>query len=255
MTAEMPLSGLRILVTRPISQAVELARSVRDAGGEPVLLPLIDIEPIAANKWPEIDWRKIDWLIFVSRNAVNLFFTGLQKKLPARIKYAAVGNGTAQALATQGVDTVLCPEQPGGSEGLLSVSALQDVAGQKIVIIRGQGGRPLLADTLHARGATVRYIEVYKRQLPRILEQDIADAGQCDMLLATSVQSVDHLVQLFTNKALFNKPLIVLSERIKHVALAKGFSQVLVTHNASDTAIMQKLIETGAKHGQQHLVH
>lgn len=253
MVSDKSLSGLRVLVTRPVAQALDLAKSVRAAGGEPVLLPLIEIEPVPAEKWPLMDWRKVDWLIFISRNAVNLFFAGLQKKLPGRIQFAAVGNGTTKALHAQGITEIWQSDKSSGSEGLLTLPVLQNITDQKIVIIRGQGGRELLADTLRTRGATVRYIEVYKRQFPNIDDADIAEACQCNMLMATSIQSVANLLRLFASEKpqIVIKPLIVLSERIKQYALAQGFSNVIVTENASDKAIMQRLTEIGAEHGQQ----
>ncbi|MDX1573241.1 MAG: uroporphyrinogen-III synthase [Methylophaga sp.] len=253
MADKEALEGLRVLVTRPAAQADKLVSLLEQQGATPVLFPLIEIKAIDASSWPIIDWRKIDWLIFISRNAVQHFCVGLAKKLPARLQCVAVGNGTAQAMRDQGLTVSLQPEISNGSEGLLTLPEMQQLNNQKIVIVRGQGGRELLADTLQARGATIRYIEVYSRQLPKVSSAQRNAALETDILLATSVQSVANLLRIFasTKEQMIAKPLIVLSERIKQYALAQGFSDIVVTDNASDVAIMQRLTEIGAEHGQQ----
>lgn len=253
MVTNQAMQGLRVLVTRPAAQADKLVSLLQQQAAEPILFPLIEIRAIDPSSWPIIDWRKVDWLIFVSRNAVQYFCAGLPKKLPARLACAAVGNGTAQTMREQGLTVSLQPEISNGSEGLLSLSQMQNLDGQKIVIVRGQGGRELLADTLQARGANIRYIEVYSRQLPKVSRAQIDAALATDILLATSVQSVANLLRIFagTKEQMSAKPLIVLSERIKQYALAQGFSDIVVTDNASDEAIMQRLTEIGAEHGQQ----
>ena len=244
------------MVTRPAAQAGQLVSLIRQQGAEPVLFPLIEIKAIEPGSWPIIDWRKVDWLIFVSRNAVQYFCDGLSKKLPSRLQCVAVGNGTAQAMREAGLTVSLQPEISNGSEGLLTLPQMQQLKDQKVVIVRGQGGRELLADTLQTRGATIRYIEVYSRQLPVVSSSQQAAAMETDILLATSVQSVANLLRIFADSKgqICAKPLIVLSERIKQYALAQGFSDIVVTDNASDEAIMQRLIEIGAEHGQQQPV-
>lgn len=251
MANQPSLKGLKVLVTRPEAQAEGLVNLLLAQHAEPVLLPLIEIKAIDTSHWPQVDWRKVSWLIFVSRNAVQHFCQGLTKPLPSNVKYVAVGNGTAQAMQAHGLVVSLQPAISNGSEGLLKLPEMQNLAGQKVVIIRGQGGREHLAETLQTRGATIRYIEVYSRQLPTVTVDQKAAALTVDILLATSVQSVTHLLQIFADNKpqITAKPLVVLSERIKQYAFSQGFSDIVVTENASDDAIMQKLIEIGAEHG------
>ncbi|MDT8310022.1 MAG: uroporphyrinogen-III synthase [Methylophaga sp.] len=246
------LQSMRVLVTRPAAQAGKLMSLLKQQGATPILLPLIEIKVIDATHWPFIDWRKIDWLIFISRNAVQHFCAGLPKKLPQRLPCVAIGSATAQAMREQGLSVSLQPENSNGSEGLLSLPQMQKLDGQKIVIVRGQGGRELLADTLQARGAKIRYVEVYSRQLPKAGNTQKKEALDADVLLVTSVQSVANLLKIFAanKREVCAKPLIVLSERIKQYALTQGFSDIVVTDNASDEAIMQRLTEKGAEHGQ-----
>jgi uroporphyrinogen-III synthase len=89
----------------------------------------------------------------------------------------AVGPGTARALQAHGLDSIITPDGQ-DSEALLALPQLADVAGKRVVIVRGVGGRALLADTLRARGAQVDFMECYRRMRPR------ADAGAAAGALA-----------------------------------------------------------------------
>ena len=48
--AELRFSGQKILVTRPIDQAAHLAKAIKEAGGVPLLFPLLQIEPVENQK-------------------------------------------------------------------------------------------------------------------------------------------------------------------------------------------------------------
>ena len=248
--ADKPLSGIRVLVTRPRQQASALIEAIEQAGGQAILFPVIAIEAIPVSEWQQPDWQQVNWLVFVSSNAVHSF----TEQSPAinnwSIQYAAVGDGTAKAMLAAGLNVDLRPVDAVGSEGLLAMPEWQDMQGQQVVIVRGQGGREHLAETLIARGASIRYIEVYKRCLPEVSETECQQALTADYLLCTSVAGVDNLCALLGEavKVLLNKSLIVLSERIKQHAQQRGFENVSVTTAASDAAVMMQLteMETGS---------
>src|SRR3990167_7545431 len=115
--------------------------------------------------------------------------------LPPALKIATVGQGSAKALHELGIAEVIAPAEHFDSEGLLALPELQNVAGWRVLILRGDGGRELLGDTLRARGATVEYAACYRRSKP---QQDIAaliDAVP-DALTVTSSEALDHLWQM-----------------------------------------------------------
>ena len=91
--------------------------------------------------------RNAALLIFVSANAVRYAFPLLPEQLPLDIDIAAVGSATARALSAVGLDPTLVPERM-DSEGLLALPTLHDVTGRSVVILRGNGGRELLFETL-----------------------------------------------------------------------------------------------------------
>lgn len=245
------LKDLSVLVTRPQAQAMPLTQLIEQAGGKSVVFPLIEIQPIPSSQWSSTDWREVDIMIFISRNAVQYFKQGYPSKLQKRQMLVAVGQGTAEAMQEQGYSVDVYPADGGGTENLLKCLDLHNLAHKKVAIVRGQGGRELLAESLRANGAEVRYIEVYKRQMPHPSSSQLATARDVDIVVATSIQSVSHLIILFADglEAFFAKPLVVVSERIRQYALRQGFQQVKVSAQASDMAILQQLLEIGQHHG------
>src|SRR3989338_8880463 len=172
MTINLPLAGLKIAVTRPRDQAARLARRIEQAGGIPLLFPLLDIAPVQdqqalhkqisrlAQKEPlaaSFEERQFDLAIFISPNAVQYGMAAIRAagELPQNLKIATVGQGSAKALRELGIANVIAPAERFDSEGLLALPELQDVAGWRVLIFRGDGGRELLGDTLKARGAAV----------------------------------------------------------------------------------------------------
>jgi len=197
-----PLAGRRILVTRPREQAAGLAALIREAGGEAIVFPAIEIgdltDPTAflaiADRLEEFDLA-----IFISPTAVQRALDLLQlrrtgRPWPARLQAAAIGRGTARELERRGFRGVLAPAAEADSEALLALPALATVAGRRVVVFRGQGGRELLGDSLAARGARVEYAECYRRIRPA--QEISAPAWAQRALDAVSVSSSEGLANL-----------------------------------------------------------
>ena len=242
------LTGKKILVTRPKQQAANLSEQIQNLGGEAVLFPVLDIEYKAdtlLENWSS-DWHKI---IFISQNAVTGFLNQVKKQqLSPSTQLVAVGAATAKCLDGNGLEVSITPKENGGSEYLLSMPEMQKLANEKILIVRGEGGRELLADMLKSRQAQVQYCEVYRRVKSTPSLEVCQQAALADILICTSAESVKNLVSLLaTDKLqLIQKPLIVLSERIKQTAEALGFKQVVVTAETNDAAIIDALLQMEA---------
>ncbi len=237
-----------MLVTRPAHQAETLCRMIAAAGGEPVRLPAIEIAPPAdpaalATILSRLD--RFDLAIFVSPNAVRATLTQLHGHLPAALALAAVGEGTQRALAAAGHADVLAPGERFDSEGLLALPDLQQVRGQRVLILRGDGGRELLADTLRSRGAEVTYAECYRRQLPAVPDPVALAhlaAGEIDVAVITSGEGLANLLALGGDAArtkLLATPLVVVSARQAQAARALGFHAAIeIAARADDAAIL-----------------
>ncbi|HEC58606.1 hypothetical protein LCGC14_1861560 [marine sediment metagenome] len=235
------LNGLKVLVTRPEQQAATLCNSITAGGGIAIAFPVIDILPISSWNESKISINQQDMIIFVSRNAVIHFMAGMQGSLPDDIQLVAVGAGTAETMREQGLRVNILPPPPGGSEALLLMPELNNVQNKHILIVRGDGGREHLADTLIARDANIKYLEVYQRGLATRSKQEIELAKTADCIVITSVAGLDNVCLLINIDELTSKWLIVMSERIRQHALSLGFQHCVVVDDASDAAVMQQV--------------
>ncbi len=198
--SEGPLAGRRILVTRPAHQASELVAAIESAGGEAVRFPVIRI----TGRSPEDIARDIallpipDICIFVSRNAVEHGLAIIPGSEPA---IAAVGPTTHAAIEAAGIPVTISPNDGFDSEHLLAHPALNNVQGRNVLIVRGENGRELLADTLRQRGANVSYLAVYRREMLHATRAalDSLDAswrdGGVDCVTVMSVETLENLLQ------------------------------------------------------------
>lgn len=251
MTKRPPLSGLKVLVTRPQDQAKKLIDTLKQAGAKTVVFPLIDIVAIEPQQWPQVDLAGQDMVIFISRNAVSYFCRTFDDELPANVAFVAVGDATADSMRRHQLPIDIVAPSPAGSESLLAMPAMQSMLNKRVLIVRGEGGRELLANTLALRGATISYLEVYKRSLPAVNEEQLTQAETVDCIIITSVASLDNLCQLMAKQTIKNKTLVVISDRIRQHALKLGFQHVYVSDDVNDAAITQQLIQVGQTNGKK----
>jgi uroporphyrinogen-III synthase len=243
---------LGVLVTRPEHQADTLCRLIEQNGGIAIRYPaLVIAEPRDWGPALAIFDRLTDYAlaIFTSTNAVDRALPLIQKRggLPSRLNIAAIGQATARALERQGVTQCLRPEQGFTSEALLELPRLQQVAGQNIVIIRGEGGREWLADALTARDAQVDRAEVYRRHPPTVDTESLVDRwtqGEIGAVVITSTESLRNLfdmLKMVGQNNLRDTPLVVVSARIRQIAVEYGCRYPLLAQEASDEAILAAL--------------
>ncbi len=246
------LNGLGVLVTRPAHQSQPLCELIRTAGGRPLCFPALEILPPRRGGAAQELLRGLEGFelaIFVSPNAVRYGLRMLQDAggLPGGLELAAVGEATAGALADAGYPPPLVPAKRYDSEAMLASPRLKRVEGQRIMIIRGEGGRALLGDALRQRGAEVVYAEVYRRACPDARADDLVTRwAEIDVVTATSNEILDNLVRLFgpVHRPLLQKtPLLVISEGMQTHARHLGFQRTLRAKRASDRAIVEALIE------------
>lgn len=240
-----------MLVTRPEQQAKSLCDSITAGGGVAIAMPVLDIVPILPWDTSELSLTEQDMIIFISRNAVTHFVAGLVVGLTDKVQLVAVGSGTAATMREHGLRVDIQPPPPAGSESLLTMPELKKVQDKKILIVRGDGGRELLADTLVARGAKINYLEVYRRGLPSRSKMEIEQAKTADCIVITSIAGLDNLCQLIDIEELAPKWLIVMSERIRQYALTLGFQQCVVVADASDAAVMQRVNQMERNDGKK----
>ncbi len=161
------LSGLRIVLTRPAGQVDALMSRIQAAGGEVLALPLLAIAPPSNPVHADVLHAQLahaDAVTFISPNAVRMALAALPAPdWPPVSLLVAIGQGTARVLHEAGFSHVLAPREGADSEAVLSLPELQQLAGQRILLVRGEGGRELLASVLSERGARVEHAIVYRR--------------------------------------------------------------------------------------------
>ncbi len=233
-----PLAGRTVLVTRPAHQTQGLAERIRAAGGDAFVFPALAIGAV-----PHADLAAslarlptADVLVFVSPNAARFGMAAIRTAggLPPAARVFAVGPGTARALTDAGVDGVTIPDGQ-DSEALLALPALQDVAGRQVLIVRGVGGRPLLAETLAARGAQVAFLECYRRTCP---DGDPApllarwQAGGIDAVTVASAETLHNLARMLGQpgvRLLAHTPVFAPHAKIAEAARRFGVTRAITT--------------------------
>ena len=249
-----------VVITRPRAQAAALAQAVAGIGRTPVVLPLLEIAPLpdqSALRAALAQLPAYALTAFVSPNAVDAAFAHLAA-WPAQVEIGVVGEGSRAALARHGVSgdrfTIHSPPDPAmaDSEHLLASLDLARFSGRRVLIVRGESGRELMADTLRAAGAEVETVAAYRRSLPAL---DAQLAGQLCALLAapndwiiTSSEALRGLAALVREldpgtglARLQQQRLVVPHARIAETARALGCAQVTLS-GSGDARLVSALL-------------
>ena len=222
-------------------------QAIEEQSGEAISLPLIsiappvDIQPLheLAEHLPEFALA-----IFISANAaqqgVPVLLASNARRWPAGTQAAAIGPGTARVLAALGVESCLTPPLKGkrfDSETLLALPELSAdaISGQRIAIVRGEGGRDLLSETLKAKGALVFDVPCYRR-IPRSTGweplYEAWDNGTLDAITISSSEALRHLEGILPpdrRVCLQETPLFAPHPRIIATAAALGLTKLVQT--------------------------
>jgi uroporphyrinogen-III synthase len=241
----MSLAGRGVVITRPRELADSIAGAIARRGGRPILFPAIAIEELPP---PGTLQRlgEFQLVVFVSPSAVRVALRALPA-WPPGVAAAAIGAGTKRELERLGVRPVIAPQTGADSEALLAVPELADVAGRRVLVVRGEGGRALLGNMLGARGASVEYAECYRRVRP------VADAasligewqlGRVHAVTVSSAEGLDNFLAMTGSEGrerLAGTPLFVPHPRIATHARSQGVPEVLVS-GSGDDELVERLV-------------
>lgn len=260
-----------VLVTRPQPQADDWVARLQALGLRAVALPLLGIEapadlaPVrAAWAWLAADPGAVDppalpaVVMFVSPSAVERFFLlkPAHAPWPPGVIAAGTGPGTRRALLAAGVPdaAVLTPDDDAAvfdSEALWAVLRGRVTwAGRAVLVVRGEGGRDWLAETLRQQGAQLHFVEAYRRTLPvpdaagrAVLRQALRQPASCCWLLSSS-EAVGHLPALAPAADWTSATALATHPRIAEAARRLGFGRVMEV-SPSPEAVAKALL-TGA---------
>jgi len=252
------VSPWRLLLTRPEEDCAALAQTLADAGIASASLPLLVIEAIAPDAAQVQRLRVIgeaQAIIVVSKPAARLLLEQLARAgvTPPSSGWFTVGEATARILQEHQLQ-VAFPAAGDDSEALLALPALREaIAGPapRVLIVRGVGGRELLAERLAEQGASVDYLELYRRCLPHYPATTLAqriDGERLNGLVVSSGQGLEHLHRLAgADWPRFSRlPLFVPSPRVAEQARALGAKDIVDCRGASAAALLAAVQRTAA---------
>jgi uroporphyrinogen III methyltransferase/synthase len=234
-----PLSGKRVLVTRLEDGESRLAASLRTLGAEVIHLPTIEI------RWPE-SWDTVDqaiyklanyqWLVLTSPRGVDVLRArlsayGLDARHLAPVRIAAVGSGTASALASLGIRADLVPKRF-TSMDLAQEMIAKGISGQRVLLARADIANPSLPQALRGAGAEVDEVTLYRTilasSLPAGMTLEVLEA--MDVACFTSASAAeglvhllgDHLKEVITPNTLVAAIGPVTAERVRGLGMRVG---------------------------------
>lgn len=260
----------RVIITRPEKQALLWAEKLREHNIDSKIISLLEIKSFQN---PDAEMESVvrpikncilnldlyQKIIFVSQNAVEYGMEWIETywpQMPMGIDFFAVGETTATLLRDYGVtvqDLAATTQGNMTSESLLSAPGLQEVSGDKILILRGVGGRGHLAEELRKRSASVEYCEVYERQVPapaktQLLEW-LQESKGAELLTFHSGETLNNFRQLMNEIAdetkldlqnfYGNLSVVIPSARLQTEVINAGFAQSILAANATDEAMTQ----------------
>jgi uroporphyrinogen-III synthase len=247
------LTSIGVLVTRPEHQAGHLCQLIEAEGGAAVRYPALSIRPrpdkaaVRAAIGPP---DRFNLAVFVSANAVRFGsdLLGERRDIPI----AAIGQATAAALNAAGFRVSLMPAEGADSESLLAMPQLAHLEGQRVLIVRGTGGRDLLLEAITARGGQVQHAEVYTREPARPSAERQAEVeqlwrqGGIAAYTATSVELLEALVGIVTPRCrglMDSTALVTGSRRVAEAASRLGLgSPIILADSPEDQALVGALV-------------
>ncbi|MEW6666775.1 MAG: uroporphyrinogen-III C-methyltransferase [Thermodesulfobacteriota bacterium] len=202
-----PLFGKRIVVTRAREQASTFLLALSELGAECIEFPTIEVIPPAGHKDMDRAIGELDqygWMVFTSTNGVRFFLERLRDKgkdsrALNRIKVAAIGARTGEALTTRGINPDLVPDEF-RAEAVVEAFRNEDVRGVRILLPRAAEAREILPQELEKMGARVDVVEAYRTVRPegdRGKVRKMLEAGEIQMVTFTSSSTVRNFIAMF----------------------------------------------------------
>lgn len=242
-----------IVITRPRSQAAALAQRIESLGREAIVFPLLDIQPLPDTTALRSALAELDryaLVAFISPNAIDAAFA-MAPNWPSTLPLAVMGEGSRAALARHGLTNanhrIVSPRnlERTDSQTLLEALDLDALKGKRVLILRGETGRELLADALRDAGVEVDQVAAYRRVAPH---WDTARASQLRQLMArqadwivTSSEALRILLGWVRDidgdagmAAMRQQRLFVPHGRIEETARALGLSHIVLTQSGDD---------------------
>jgi uroporphyrinogen III methyltransferase / synthase len=251
-----PLYGKRIVVTRARAQLSRLAGTLRSLGAEVIELPAIRIEPRLDT--PEVRdaiaaISTYSLVCLTSPNGVSLLFEALaahalDARALANATVAAIGPGTAAALAERGVIADVVPERY-VAEALAEALEKVDVAGRPVLIARASEARELLPQALADRGAEVDVVALYETVREDPEPEAIEAAQSADYVTFTSSSTVRNLLAAVGNRFPRSARVVTIGPVTSETARDAGLEVHVEAQRHDPAGLVEALVADAASGG------
>ena len=242
------MENCTILITRPEPENTISCNRLQEMGGQPVALPMLEIKAMESEQSKAFIQSQIfnideyDYVIFVSKNAARLACEWLDScwpMLPNNVHWIGIGKGTTQTLIDANVPALSNPGYT--SEALLSWLKPVKMRDQKILIVRGVGGRTILGDKLEEKGAKVSYLSLYERKKPEYHAQTFFMLPDIHLIWVTSGEGLLNLSDYTEQykpewKTL---PILTPSVRVNEQAKELGWLNASCAQGADDNTLIK----------------
>jgi uroporphyrinogen-III synthase len=243
-TTDGPLSGCRVVVCRAADQAAGLVASLRRAGAEPVLLPLIRVEPPlddGAHLQAALGrLERYSWVLFTSANGVRAVVDHLGRPAwPAGVRVGAVGRATAAAAREAGIPIDLALDSGTGAD---LARAVPPPVGGPVLLPAAELAGPALADGLTSVGWQVERVTAYRTVTPTPDPVVLDAVTGADAVLFTSASTVDRFVEVVGPPGP-GVAVVCIGAVTADRARRRGLEVTAVADHHSDDGLVRALVE------------
>jgi uroporphyrinogen III methyltransferase / synthase len=249
-----PLHGRRVVVTRARAQASGLAASLRNLGAEVIELPAIRIEPRIEAEEVRAAAAAIgiyELVCLTSPNGVRLLFEAiaaadLDSRALAGVTVAAIGPGTARALAKRGVIADVVPERF-VAEGLIEALGDVDVEGSRVLVARATDARDVLPEYFERRGAEVDVVALYETVREQPDAEAVEAAQAADYVTFTSSSTVTNLTEALGERFPTGARIVSIGPVTSDTVRAAGLEVDVEAERHDVDGLVQALLDDAAK--------
>lgn len=236
--SKLPLKNCNILVTQPKAKASKLADLITAAGGNPILYPVIETEPIRPINPPIEDY---DVIAFTSSAGVQSFFDDLMEKgMDGRVLknkiIAAVGSQTAKTMAKYGIIADFVPSKFDGATMVKEMAEKGILSGRtNILLLRAEKGSDETIEALNQAGVKYCDYSVYRT---KYLSHNPINREKIDWITFTSKSCVTGLLATQNEGVLRGMKAVCIGRQTENLAKKEGFETYV-----SDVSTVYSMVE------------
>lgn len=233
----------KIVITGTEDNFSALKQLIKGRGFEAVFFPTIEIKPARF----VLKRKNYDWVIFTSRNAVEIFLKKTRKDFFKGKKIAAIGGATSALLARKGLGTDFTPVLSGSGNFIREFPAVFSIAGKRFLLPVSSKAGDTISSGLRAKGGLADRLIVYEAKMPRISLKAawaLMNKGPYDFILFSSPSAFGNFVGIKGLKTLLDTAHTAAIGPTTAAAMKKcGIKPDIIGKNASFRDMIEAIIK------------